>query len=205
MDHLTMLELLEYKRFVAEMYARVRSNPDPEDAWKRWRAEREDLFASHPQSALPEEERGTKPLGYFPYDPDFRALAELEAAEPKSYDIGSSDGGTMAFTRTAIARFTLNSAACELECYWLEGYGGGLFVPFRDETSGDETYGGGRYILDTVKGADLGVSEPVSKLVLDFNFAYNPSCSYDPRWACPLAPLPNHLKTAIRAGEKHLR
>ena len=73
-----------------------------------------------------------------------------------------------------------------LELYWLEGYGGGLFVPFADATSGRETYGAGRYLLDTVKGADLG--QRGGRLVLDFNFAYQPSCAYDPRWTCPLTP-----------------
>src|SRR5229473_1927778 len=75
------------------------------------------------------------------------------------------------------------------ELYWLEGYGGGVFLPFGDRTSGRGTYGGGRYLLDTVKGSYLGGDDRT--LVLDFNFAYNPSCSYDPRWACPLTPSAN--------------
>ena len=73
-------------------------------------------------------------------------------------------------------------------------------MPFADATSGDETYGAGRYVLDTIKGADLGVDG--DRLVLDFNFAYNPSCSYDPRWVCPLAPPANRLAVAVRAGER---
>jgi uncharacterized protein (DUF1684 family) len=91
----------------------------------------------------------------------------------------------------------------ELELYWLEGYGGGVFLPFRDATAGAETYGAGRYLLDTVKGSDLGMQD--GRLVLDFNFAYNPSCSYDDRWACPLAPPANRLEAVIRAGERHTR
>ena len=86
--------------------------------------------------------------------------------------------------------------------YWLEGYGGGVFLPFRDATSGRETYGGGRYLLDTVKGADLGAA--ADGLVLDFNFAYNPSCAYGPQWVCPLAPRANTLDVAVRAGEQHV-
>ena len=85
----------------------------------------------------------------------------------------------------------LAGSECELELYWLDAYGGGMFVPFADATSGDETYGAGRYLLDTVKGADLGTED--GRLVLDFNLAYNPSCSYDPRWACPLSPPANRL------------
>jgi uncharacterized protein (DUF1684 family) len=87
-----------------------------------------------------------------------------------------------------------------LDVYWLEGYGGGLFLPFADATSGSETYGAGRYLLDTVKGADLGSSE--EELVLDFNFAYNPSCAYDPQWVCPLAPAANRLGVPVRTGER---
>ena len=95
--------------------------------------------------------------------------------------------------------FELAGEQRRLALYWLEAYGGGVFLPFRDSTSGSETYGAGRYLLDTVKGADLG--EEKGRLVLDFNFAYNPSCSYDPRWACPLAPPENRLPVPIRAGE----
>ena len=77
----------------------------------------------------------------------------------------------------------------------------GVFLPFADATRGSETYGGGRYLLDTVKGADLGEAD--GRLVLDFNFAYNPSCSYDPQWDCPLAPPPNWLRVPVEAGERY--
>ncbi|HEX2196540.1 MAG TPA: DUF1684 domain-containing protein, partial [Actinomycetota bacterium] len=87
-----------------------------------------------------------------------------------------------------------------LDVFWISGYGGGLFLPFRDATSGASTYGAGRYLYDTIKGADLGTED--GKLVLDFNFAYNPSCAYDPRWACPLAPPGNVLDVAVEAGER---
>jgi hypothetical protein len=96
---------------------------------------------------------------------------------------------------------SLGGEELALGLYWLDGYAGGLFVSFRDDTSGKETYGAGRYLLDTVKGADLGGEE--AALVLDFNFAYNPSCSYDPRWACPLAPPDNRLAVAVKAGERY--
>src|SRR5438094_612159 len=79
-------------------------------------------------------------------------------------------------------------------------YGGGVFLPFRDATSGRTTYGGGRYLLDTAKGADLGVRS--DELVLDFNFAYHPSCVHDSTWTCPLAPLENRLAAPIDAGER---
>jgi uncharacterized protein (DUF1684 family) len=200
----TELELLDYKRRVHALYARVRGEPDPARGFAAWVAERDDLFAHHPQSALPPERRpGFTGLSYFPHDPRGRVLADVEPTQRRRYDVASSDSDTMAFERIGRARFALDGSACELELYWLLGYGGGLFVPFADATSGEETYGAGRYLLDTVKGADLGTGAR-GRLVLDFNLAYNPSCSYDPRWACPLAPPPNRLAIAVRMGERHM-
>jgi uncharacterized protein len=198
----TELDLLDYRRRVHALYARVRAEPDPARAFADWVAERDELFGHHPQSALPPEHRpGFTGLAYFPHDPRGRVLAEVDDTERRRYDVGSSDGGTMAFERFGVARFALDGTACELELYWLLGYGGGLFVPFADATAGEATYGAGRYLLDTVKGADLGMHD--GRLVLDFNLAYNPSCSYDPRWACPLSPPANRLATEVRAGERH--
>jgi uncharacterized protein (DUF1684 family) len=97
-------------------------------------------------------------------------------------------------------RFEVAGKAAELAVYWLEGYGGGLWLPFADATSGEITYGGGRYLYDTIKGADLGAT--ASGFVLDFNFAYNPSCAYDERWSCPLSPPENRLPFAVNAGER---
>jgi uncharacterized protein (DUF1684 family) len=84
----------------------------------------------------------------------------------------------------------------------MAGYAGGLFIPFRDATSSHETYAAGRYLVDAAKSADLGGDPARHTLVLDFNFAYQPSCAFDPKWACPLAPPENHLAVAIRAGER---
>jgi uncharacterized protein (DUF1684 family) len=197
------LELLDFKRRVHALYARVRAEPDPARAFDLWVAERDDLFAHHPQSALPPERRaGFAGLSYFPHDPRGRVRADVVPAERRRYDVPSSGGEAMAFERIGVAHFALDGAPCELELYWLAGYGGGLFVPFADATAGDETYGAGRYLLDTVKGADLGMDG--GRLVLDFNLAYNPSCSYDPRWACPLAPPPNRLAIPVRMGERHV-
>jgi uncharacterized protein (DUF1684 family) len=175
---------------VFALYAEVRAADDPEQAW-RWREERDDLFRTHAQSPRP----GFAGLAYFAYDAGLRFYAEVAPAEPERRLIGSSGEEPVAFTRFAIAHF----AVLELELYWLDGYGGGLFLPFRDGTSGTETYGAGRYLLDTVKGADLGAAD--GKLVLDFNFAYNPSCAYDPGWVCPLSPPANQLPMPLRAGE----
>jgi len=196
------LQLLDWKRRVFALYEQVRASQDPAEAWSRWRAIRDDLFAKHPSSPLPADDRERfAGLPFFEYDPAARVVAEVEQAEPRTYEIATSGDGAYSFTRFGIVRFELAGRAQELELYWLEGYGGGIFLPFRDPTGGTETYGAGRYLLDSVKGADLGTSDGL--LVCDFNFAYNPSCAYDPRWVCPLAPPPNRLEVPVRAGERY--
>ena len=183
------------------LYEAVRRSNDPRRAWDLWRDGRDELFAEHPQSPISPEIRGSfGGLRYFEHDPAARVLAEVQPADPKTYDIETSGNGSYRFTRFGVASFELLGAAVQLELYWLEGYGGGVFLPFRDGTSGRSTYGAGRYLLDTVKGADLGSES--GRLVLDFNFAYNPSCAYDPRWVCPLAPPLNRLDIAVEAGER---
>lgn len=196
-----IIDLLDWKRRVLDLYRRVREASDPVDAWHGWRLTRDDLFANHPQSPLAVAERDSfGGLSYFDYDPAARVLAEIESAQPERLSIASSTGGVHEFTRFGRASFVLSGEALGLDLYWLEGYGGGVFVPIRDQTSGKETYGSGRYLLDTVKGADLGMEG--DRLLLDFNFAYNPSCCYDGKWDCPLTPPANHLPVAIRAGER---
>lgn len=195
------LELLDWKRRVFDLYGAIRRSRDPHAAWVAWRAARDELFTTHAQSPAPVAARaGFQGLNYFDYDPKARVLAEVEEAELASYDIHTSTDTTYAFVRFGIARFVLFGQPSALELYWLAGYGGGVFLPFRDATSGTETYGAGRYLLDTVKGADLGMEN--GRLVLDFNFAYHPTCAYDPRWTCPLAPPANRLAVPVRAGER---
>jgi uncharacterized protein len=194
--------LLDWRRSIFELYAQIRRARDLELAWTYWKATRAALFRDHAQSPLPAQIRERFPgLEHFDYDPDARVGALIEPAEPEHYDIATSGDVTYGFTRFGRARFELFGKELALELYWLDGYGGGLFLPFRDGTSGHETYGAGRYLLDTVKGADLGATGD-GRLVLDFNFAYNPSCAYDPTWVCPLAPPPNRLDMRIEAGEK---
>jgi uncharacterized protein (DUF1684 family) len=195
-----LLDLLDWKRRVFALYAEARAAPSPEGSWERWRESRDELFRSHPSSPLPPSGRGSfAGVPYYPYDRAFRVAAAVEPRPSIGVRIGSSGAEPIAFERFGVARFLLAGSEQELELYWLAAYGGGVFVPFRDETSGSETYGGGRYLLDTVKGADLGMDG--DRLVLDFNFAYNPSCSYDPRWVCPLSPPANRLAVSIQAGE----
>jgi uncharacterized protein (DUF1684 family) len=192
------LTLMDWKRRVFALYAEVRAG-EPPQAWERWRAVRDELFRSHPQSPL-HDRVSFASLPYFDYDPALRVLADVETAERIRREIATSGDEPYSFTRFARAQFELDGER-GLDLYWLDGYGGGIFLSFADATSGRETYGACRYLLDTVKGADLG--EVDGRLVLDFNFAYNPSCAYDPRWVCPLAPPGNRLPVAVRGGERY--
>jgi len=195
------LQLLDWKRRISELYESVRTTPEPPAAWASWRAGRDALFRDHPQSPLPAGARAAhQALPYYSYDPAARVVADVAGVPAVPREVAASDGAAYTFVYFASARFTLAGQSCELGLHWLEGYGGGLFLPFRDGTNGAETYGGGRYLLDTVKGADLGVED--GRLILDFNFAYNPSCAYDSQWSCPLAPPENHLPIPLRAGER---
>ena len=201
MGDLDPLTLQDWRRRVFELYAALRAAPDPALGWQRWRTERDALFAHHPATPLPADARDAfDGLPVYAYDPAARVLADAEPAAERTITLAGSAGATFGARRFATARLSLGGADLGLDLYWLEGYAGGLFVPFADATSGATTYGAGRYLLDTVKGADLGTRD--GRLVLDFNFAYNPSCSYDPRWSCPLAPPGNRLTVAITAGER---
>jgi uncharacterized protein (DUF1684 family) len=193
------LTLLDWKRCIFELYSEVRGERDSERAWRHWCEVRDELFHSHPQTPVP---AGTEfeHVPYFDYDPALRVLGVVEPAERVTREIATSGDRPYSFTRFARVRFTLDEEHA-LDLYWLDGYGGGVYLCFADATSGTETYGAGRYLLDTVKGSDLG--ERNGKLVLDFNFAYNPSCSYDPRWVCPLAPPGNRLAAPVRGGERY--
>jgi hypothetical protein len=192
------LELLDWKRRIFELYAEVRRAPDPQRAWRLWRDTRDELFGSHPQSPLTYEQREAfTGVPYFDYDASLRLLADVEPVEPERREIETSGGQPYSFTRFGRVRVWEET----LDLYWLDGYGGGVYLCFADATAGSESYGAGRYLLDTVKGSDLGSLD--GRLVLDFNFAYNPSCSYDPRWVCPLAPPGNRLGVPVCGGERY--
>lgn len=172
---------------------------DPAAAAKLWRSVREELFLNHPQTPL---QTGSATPRYFAYDPALRFIVDVAPSrETAPYHLPAGEDGEVRlkpFGETAGLRARLGD---ELTLYWIDGYGGGVFLPFLDATNGGETFQGGRYLLDTIKGADLGRT-PDGRLILDFNFAYNPSCSYSDRWICPLAPAANRLSAHIRGGER---
>ncbi len=202
MTAIHLLDLLDYRRRVTSLYAEIRANPDPLAAWGHWRRIRDSLFRYHRQSALSASERaGFSGLSYFDYDPTWRFTADVEALpETPSVVADAGADGAVALRPFARTRGLTARLGADLTLYWIVGYGGGVFLPFRDGTSGGSTYGGGRYLVDTIKGADLGLTE--GWMNLDFNFAYNPSCAYSSRWACPLAPAANRLVASITAGER---
>lgn len=188
------LALLDWRRRVATLYREVRAEVDPATAHRLWCEGRQELFSTHPESP----DRAAK-LRVADYDPAWRFEAELATTQPMRIEIATATDGLVPFER--IGRVDLPEGS--LDVWWLGSYGGGVWLPLRD-TSAD-TYGGGRYLLDTVKGADLGGTFDTAvlsgSLVVDLNFSYNPSCAYDERWACPLAPEGNRLSYDVPVGE----
>jgi uncharacterized protein (DUF1684 family) len=195
-------ELWDWRRRVSEIYAAIRQSDDPAAAWLAWRVARDGLFRDHPQSALePGDRAGFTGLTFFAYDPAFRFIVGLTPAMAEVLIVPAGGDGDMALRPFARTEGLATALGRELTLYWVEGYGGGVLLPFADATSGKQTYGAGRYVLDTIKGADLG-SDGSGRIVIDFNFAYNPSCSYSNRFVCPLAPPQNRLSMPVRAGEQ---
>jgi uncharacterized protein (DUF1684 family) len=196
--------LADWRHTVAEHYAGVRAlaGTDPVSAAAQFRSARTRLMREHPDSPIEPEARKTwDGPRWYPYDPKFRVRGVIDATAPRhTFEISLAADGMLRCTRVGCARFSMVGHEASLAMYWLEGYGGGLWLPFSDATSGTDTYGGGRYLYDTIKGADLGIAG--TDIVLDFNFAYNPSCAYDERWSCPLSPPENKLAFAITAGER---
>jgi uncharacterized protein len=211
MDPRDATTLADWRRQVAALYAawRTGSAAAPERATQAFRAARDRLFREHPQSPLPPAERaGFEGVPYWPYDRDYRLTARLEPAGVSAPVGGRREqlpvSGTEPFSFRLVGRLRPGGPliGTALSVYWLEGYAGGLFLAFRDATSGRESYGAGRYLIDSAKGADLGGDAATGELLLDFNMAFHPSCVYDPRWNCPLASRDNWLAPAVPVGER---
>ena len=192
--------LLDWRRRVFALYTAVRAERDPAAAHAKWCASRAQLLMTHPDSPVPAADRGSYPgPEVAPYDPAYRFEVDLDGeVEEMHLEVATGTDGVVAFDR--VGRLRLPGIG-DLDAWWLRSYGGGLFVPVRDALAGTQTYGGGRYLLDTVKGADLGSRN--GALVIDLNFAYQPSCAYDPAWACPLAPPGNVVQAPVPVGEHY--
>ena len=190
--------LWDWRRRVGAMYAAARKAGGGRAAWLAWRSARDGLFRDHPQSPIaPGRLDG---LPYHGYDPALRFAVPLWKITGEAISLPIGEDGHLTLQPFAVTNGIAPALGRELTVYWIAGYGGGAFLPFADATSGRESYGGGRYLLDTIKGADLG-RDIEGRTVIDFNYAYNPSCSYSDRYICPLAPPGNRLPVAVRGGE----
>lgn len=199
----TALATADWRRRTFALYDAVRASDDPRTAHERWRTGRDALMAAHPASPLLERDRAAfEGLPVAAYDPRWRFELPLLPAEPARFEAATGTDGTVPFERIGVLELP---GVGSLDVWRLASYGGGIFVPLRDGLAGAPggSYGGGRYLLDTAKGADLGGDPADGTLVVDLNFAYNPSCAYDPAWACPLAPTGNVLAAEVPVGELH--
>lgn len=203
------LSLADWRRRMAALYVDVRAMAasDPAIALAHWRAVRERLYREHPQSPVPVTERTAFQARHFDHDPRLRFTVVVEAAPPltpgtPALELPNSGAETLAFRCVGTVRLPFPDGERHLSVFWMAGYAGGLFIPFRDATNGSSTYGAGRYLVDSAKSADLGVDPASGALILDFNFAYQPSCAFDPRFACPLSPPENRLDRPVEAGER---
>lgn len=198
---MTALDVADWRRRVFALYAEVRDSRDLPAAHDLWRRTRDELFAEHPSSPLlPDDRAAFTGLPTRPYEPGWRFELPLLPAPDARLDVETGTDGTVPFERIGLVDVP---GVGTLDVWRLASYGGGIFIPVKDALAGKRggTYGGGRYLLDTIKGADLGRGS--ADLVLDFNFAYNPSCAYDPAWACPLAPAGNTVLVDIPVGERY--
>jgi uncharacterized protein len=176
-------------------------NPDDQETWSRalsrLRKEKDEFIGTSPNSPLPSDGRSAfVGLKYFDPDLSLRFEAKLQRLpEPESVVLGTSKGSRQLFKRVGYFDFEAEGNPARVHVYQsAERDDPHLFIPFRDATSGKESYGAARYI-------DLSV-EHDDQYVLDFNYAYNPYCAYSDDYVCPLPPQENWLKVPIRAGEK---
>ena len=201
--------LADWRRRVGALYAEVRAmaESDPFIAHAHWRSVRDRLYREHPQSPVPVSARPGFQARYFEHDPGLRFEVVMEPAPPPApgafaLELPNSGADTLSFSRVGRIAIPFAAGTRTLSVFWMAGYAGGLFIPFRDGTSGQQTYGAGRYLVDAAKSADLGGDPDTNSITIDFNFAFQPSCAFDPRWACPLAPPENRLDLPVHAGER---
>ena len=204
-SHVTVLQTADWRQRVFDLYSRVRlaaREVSPSASHALWRLERDRLFAGHPASPLsPAARRSFTGLEVARYDPELRFEASVDDdGAGQVMQVPTGTDGLVPFER-------LGTVAADgvgrLALWRLASYAGGLFLPLRDGLAGAAggSYGGGRYLLDTVKGAHLGQGSAPGSLILDFNFLYNPSCAYDEAWACPLPGPDNRTELPLAAGE----
>ena len=165
---------------------------------QEFRADKDAFFREHPQSPLsPEQREAFEHLEYFPESPDLviRARLETDGVDlDETIVMQTTTGGQQTYRRAGYVRFEVDGEPARVTLFAAPDLHE-LFLPFRDSTSGRETYGAGRYL--EVEPASLD-----GTVEIDFNYAYNPYCAYNPNWSCPIPPGENWLSVPIRAGER---
>ena len=164
-----------------------------------FRRSKDDFLARDHHSPLTDEQqRSFSRLSY--YDENSALRLELEVGTfdtDEAIEMQTSTGDVASYVRWGKVAFQVDGEPAELTVF-KDTSGGEFFLPFADATSGDETYPSGRYLeIYELHGGD--------KVVLDFNYVYNPYCAYNEQWSCPLTPFENRLKVPIRAGEKSFK
>lgn len=160
-----------------------------------FRADREDFFETSSASPFLEEEIPIGTFDYFKVSSSYKVNGKIERfTERKVLTLGNSDGTKTNFLRFGMVRFKVRDTEQTLVILKALGFGNNYLLAFGDLTSGESTYGGGRYI-----DVQIGKSD---QLIIDFNKAYNPYCAYIPDYTCPLPPRENFMNVAIEAGEK---
>ena len=199
--------LVEWRETIGQIYKEIRAThgADPRRAWERFREQRDSLYKHHRCSALTEAEKlqfGGFPN--YPYDPVLCFTGEVEYAASEIACTARISEAELPYRKIGRAKFDYLGKAQALDVYWFDIYGGGIWIPVGDETNGETTYSGGRYLFDTCKGANLGMTKDGCKILLDMNFLYPPSCSLNAQWICPLCPPENKLPFRIEAGEVNM-
>jgi uncharacterized protein (DUF1684 family) len=195
------LATAEWQRDILRIYDEIRGARGEPSAWDKWRSIRDGLMADHRKSPLtPDRLEDFKGLSYFDYGTDFRVLGTINEVAPSTVTPGTADKSSLPITRLAMVTFNLRGRSHSLDLFWMGTWRGGFFLPFTDGTNGRTTYAGGRYLIDMLKGEDLGVEG--DQLVLDFNFAYHPPCAHNPSYSCPLPGPGSQIDAEVRAGER---
>lgn len=166
------------------------------DEVEAFRRGKDAVFRSDPASPIPQDRRRAfAGLSYYAVVRELRFRSPLRPHPDRHpFGMATTTGNVQMYTRAGWFRFRIEAAAFEVIVYRSLG-APDLFLPFRDETSGVETHGGGRYL-------DIASPGTNGEIVVDFNYAYHPYCAYDEGWSCPLPPAENWLPVPIRAGER---
>ena len=194
------LTLLDWRRRVAALYAEIRADPDVPAAHRHWREVRDDLFRHHPDSPLlPEDKEAFAGLPVAPYDPTLRFEARARHRRGPAAPRGADRHRRCRPVRAASAG-SICAGSGDLDVWWLASYGGGLFVPVKDALAGAIDLWRGSLPARHRERRRPGRRRRRPSWSTSTS-AYNPSCAYDPAWACPLAPPGNVLAQPVMAGE----